>query len=122
MYFDILNTARPWFLDIFSSILAPNSSPALTEIIIACFPNLFFNSAPSRIPEAIMHALDAALSARPSRPSIKWQLECTETEFNDFVASVQSGMPRMNENGRLVFDTYVYHSGLSRIDGLPYTV
>jgi hypothetical protein len=122
MSLGIHDSNQSWFIDTLSSILAPNSSPTLVEIIIAYFPiHQLLHSAPPRIPDAVMSSLDTALSAHPSGPSIKWRLDCFETEFNDFAESVRLGMPRTSENGRLILETYAYHHMLSRIDELPYS-
>ncbi|KAJ6532425.1 hypothetical protein B0H19DRAFT_1272715 [Mycena capillaripes] len=67
-------SARPWFIDILSTILTPASSSTLMikEVTIAYSAIYIFSCSSPTPGERILGVLDTALMAHPACPSIKW--------------------------------------------------
>ncbi|KAJ7112066.1 hypothetical protein C8R43DRAFT_1242858 [Mycena crocata] len=98
-------------LDIISQyILAANTSPALTEVVLTYrFVNWEHQLPPT--PEAdSLAALDAALVAHPGAPCIRCRLNFTlkdaETHCAAFKGVLSAGLPKTRKRGRLVLEDY----------------
>ncbi|KAJ7463325.1 hypothetical protein FB451DRAFT_1266144 [Mycena latifolia] len=117
--------AVPWFLATLIRILAPTSSPLLTDIIVTFFPVIEpYNLRPYLLGTELMTALDNALAAHPATPRIRWRLDfrgdAVAHDFDVFAEAVRRGMPKVQGAGRLALEAYVQPSGY--VDGIPYEI
>ncbi|KAJ7463294.1 hypothetical protein FB451DRAFT_1403938 [Mycena latifolia] len=111
-----------------SHILTSKSSPVLGRILITLLPNSFYR--PPFVLDADrvgrMAALDRALAVHPAAPRIYWRLGFREQDvraasLDDFVAKMQSWLPNVYQEGRLVIESYVEQNG-GQVNAQPYAV
>ncbi|KAJ6495354.1 hypothetical protein C8R45DRAFT_986903 [Mycena sanguinolenta] len=91
--------------DILSSVVFPETLPALAEIQInqRFANNKVFDPAPY-IP--LIALLETALASYPTPPRIRWFLLMydQDTQYTDFADAVRRGMPKAHSTGRLVME------------------
>ncbi|KAJ7880668.1 hypothetical protein B0H13DRAFT_2345464 [Mycena leptocephala] len=90
----------PWFQD---TILAPQSSPGLTTIVIIFHSNSSKSSV--RLEHELMAALDHALIAHPAVPLIRWRIP--GGAFSHFLPWIQDEMANVHEKGQLVVEAAI---------------
>jgi hypothetical protein len=107
--FDFDDRDEPWFVGHLTAILTA-ASDALEEICITydSFPSSLLNH--SSTPET-MAAVEGAIVGSAFSPRIRWRVDVdalseAEKFFSGFIASLQDGMPKLHEQGRLIIERY----------------
>ncbi|KAJ7853829.1 hypothetical protein B0H14DRAFT_3450017 [Mycena olivaceomarginata] len=112
--FDFDDRDEPWFVGHLTAILTA-ASDALKEICITYdpFPSSLLNH--SSTPET-MAAVEGAIVGSAFSPRVRWRVDVdalseAEEFFSGFIASLQDGMPKLHEQGRLIIERYSADDG-----------
>ncbi|KAJ7044994.1 hypothetical protein C8F04DRAFT_1067300 [Mycena alexandri] len=98
----------PGYSNLISTIL--DRSPLLADLALQFPPS---KATDLYVSTELLRTLDTALVQHAAAPSIRWRLflglnpDSQKDGFNEFVAQVRRGMPRVDEKHRLVLEAYV---------------
>ncbi|KAJ7045228.1 hypothetical protein C8F04DRAFT_1068157 [Mycena alexandri] len=98
----------PGYSNLISAIL--DRSPLLADLALQLPPS---KATDLYVSTELLRTLDTALVQHAAAPSIRWRLflglnpDSQKDGFNEFVAQVRRGMPRVDEKHRLVLEAYV---------------
>ncbi|KAJ7045233.1 hypothetical protein C8F04DRAFT_1068169, partial [Mycena alexandri] len=98
----------PWFSHLILTLF--DGSPLLADLTLELPPS---RDTDLHIRAELLDTLDTVLVEHTAAPSIRWRLfldmlvDDQKDAFNDLVAEVRRGMPRVDEKQRLVLEVYV---------------